>query len=370
MKVGKPSSSQPRPRGINDCSYLHVLDELTEPLLVKRRKEEDCPCLTMERSLQILLQLKMEVDTKQRQTIFEMVLNVLRDSTPQPNNFQHTDSDVWAETLQVLPHLLSVVKAVDGAQPKLEASLLFAELLIDVGSVERVDRTFSGEAKILLEKAEEILNLRRIPDETRIRGNVLRALGLCSETDGISKRSYGLKVRMRCLEVRQKLFAAISDSRVLELDDRLLYEAEMDLACSLQQYNRMEEIEKICQKCRSKHEDWGPETQFPYECSRYYNHMAYVHLYNADTEEATKAAEKGYRLLLGGGLDVQNVFQYRFDWATIMFQSGERGRAIEEHLAILGSRTEECGEDHVLALQSRLNIGIMYFFVGQPSKAE
>lgn len=355
--------------------YMTILQELGEANFIGREpgeKDEQgnrIHYLTIHMSLQEGLLLKLNSDTGRRQAAFERVTILLRETYPTPNPWQIPDASKWPLTLKVLPHLLNLVRCFDRSDAPIQLHLQFAELLADVG-IELYDRGFTSDAWTLSEKAGEILNSLQQPMETQLRGNILTVRGLCTDTLGISKRAEGLEVRQRALQVRKKVFDDIHRSNITPNDEILLYNAETDLACSLQNFNRLEEVADICRKCYLKYRSWGTEEQYPYEYAKFYNHMAYVLRERGDTQEANRHSERGYELMSEGAPGTQITETFRFDWATIMFQSGDVDRAIREHKIVLDSRIQGCGKFNLLTLQSRLILGIMYYFIGDYNQAE
>lgn len=347
-----------------------MLKEISAAEFVQREKGETCYYLTTHRSLQVGLLLKLNKDAGRRQEAFERALSLLREVVPPPSHVLQADAETWPSTLKVLPHLLSLVEAFDQAQPRIEIPLLFPELLTDVGGMNMYDRGFTAKAQVLLKKAEETLDVLKSPLNTTLRGNVLTLLGLCTDTLGISERANGLKVRQRGLEVRKKYFATVDRKDREREDEILLFNAETDLACSLQQLNSLEEVGKICKRCLKEYRSWGNEEQYPYEYAKYHNHMAYVFLFDGNTQKATESAKKGFELMARGSPGAQIAVTFRFDWATIRFQNGETASAISEHKIILESRVQECGDYNILTLQSRLIIGIMFFWEEKYVEAE
>ena len=350
-----------------------MLNELAEPRLVNREKDEECPFLTIDKSLQILLLLKLNKDRERRHLAFEGALDLLKNFVTRPSLTQQSGSDPWTLTLKILPHLRSLVEAYDRAQPRIEASSLFAEFLIDVSKTGMVDRGYTKEARLFLEKAEEALD---DPDEldlcseTIMRVDILTTLGLCSDKMGISERAKAYDIRQKNLETAKNYSKAIPEEVRMRRHEMVLNNAKMELAYSMQSFNRMQDVARICHEYHAECQHWGREDEYPNEYAKYYNRMAYVYLHKGDTEKAAKSSERAYRLIAQKSPDAYAVARFRFDWATIMFQDGQTDCAIEEHKSLLHWREQVCGKSNVLTLQSRLSIGIMYCLIGDMPQAE
>ena len=296
-------------------------------------------------------------------------MTLLREVYPPSHPRQQPDAEKWPTTLKVLPHVLKLEERFGKSGSSIKAPLRFIELLADVGGMELYDRGVISDAKTLLKTAEKTLDY--FPESSdKLRGNILTSLGLCTDTGGISERSEGLEKRQAALNVRHKVFAKIPRYDVTINDEIMLYNAEADLACSLQNLNRIADVAEICGRCGQQYLKWGREKDFGYEYAKYYNHMAYVLLDQDEPQEATKYAKHGYDLMSTAAPNTQTAETFRFDWANIMFQNGDHDRALEEHMAVLKSRKQGCGDKGLLTLQSRLNIGIIYYLCSQFHQAE
>ena len=237
----------------------------------------------------------------------------------------------------VLPHLLSLTSAYTRADPIIQGSLLFAELLVDVGGMNLFDSGISRDAQTLLKAAESTLDELRYPEHSRIKGDILIVLGLTTDHVGITERIQGLDKRLRAMEIRQKCFFQIPADKVTIDDEILLYNSFTDLACSYQQLNRFDEVEKYCEKCLQKYKTWSNEKKPPYEYAKYHHHMAFVQIRRKETNKAVESGKKAADLMALAVAGAQVATIYRFDWAVFLFQNGETDREVEEHKVIFMS---------------------------------
>ena len=313
---------------------------------------------------------KLNNEPDRRETAFCRVVNILRESFPSPSKLQIAEAHVWPLIKRVLPHLQSILLAFERAQPGIAGSLVFAELLADVGGMDLYDRGRIHEAYKLSNKTVAILDALGAPLVTPLRGDALTVIGLCTDVMSIDKRLEGLKVREKCLDVRKRCYDMIPPEDITVHDRVRLYNSYTDLACSLQHFNDFSRIEQIAQKCFVQYKSWGDENRFPYEYAKYYNHMAYVFLYEGRTAEAVDFAKKGFELAEMATPGAQLAVLYKFDWANILFQHGHTERSLKAHQEVLRFRKRECGAENVRTLESRLNIGIILYFRGQLDQAE
>ena len=326
--------------------------------------------LSTHRATQKAMLHKLDNEPGRRKIAFSRVVNLLRENFPSPSKLQIAEAHVWPLIKRVLPHLQSTLRAFERARPAMAGSLVFAELLADVGGMDLYDRGRIYEAYKLSNKAVAIMDALGTPLETPLRGDALTIMGLCTDVMGVDKRLEGLEVREKCLEVRQRCYDMIPLGDVT-VDDRIrLYNSYMDLVCSQQHFNDFDKIEQNAESCLVQYNSWGDENRFPYEHAKYYNHMAYVLLYEGQTAKAVDFARKAFELAERATPGAQLPVLYRFDWANILFQHGDMEQSLKAHKEMLKTRKRECGEENVRTLESRLNIGIIHFFRGQLDQAE
>lgn len=345
--------------------YVKVVAELNMGRLAQLENGGDRKYLTIHRATQTAMLGKMNRDPLQRDTTFTRVVNLLRDSFPPPSKLQQAEAHVWPRIIEVLPHLQSLLSAFERANPRMRGDLAFAELLSDVGGMDLYDRGRVLEAYRLSNKAEELLDTLSMPLETPLRGDVLTVIGLCTDFMSLEKRLEGLEIREKCQRVRKLCHDAIPPA-VVTLDDNIrLYNSYMDLVCSQQQFNDFDEVEKNCEECLVQYKKWDTdEEKIPYEYAKYYNHMAYVLLYKGDSAKAVKYAKRGFELAEKATPGAQLAVLYKYDWANILFQHGAVEESLAEHEKMLKMLKIDCGKANIRTMKSRLNTGIICYFVG------
>ena len=350
--------------------YLCCVAELADGQLVKRECDGDRMYLTMHRATQRAMLSKLDQEPDRRENAFSRVVNLLRRNFPPPSKLQIAEAHIWPLIKRVLPHLQSILIAFERARPAMVGSLVFAELLADVGGIDLYDRGRIHEAYKLSNKTVTILDALGAPLATPLRGDALTVIGLCTDVMSIDNRIEALEVREMCLDVRQRCYDLIPSGKITVHDLIRLYNSHTDLLCSLQHFNYFERIEQIAEECHLQYKSWGDEKEFPYEYAKYYNHMAYVFLYRGKGAKAVDFAKKGFELAEMATPGTQLAALYKCDWANILFQCGEVEESLRVHKEVLRFRKRECGEVNVRTLESRLNIGIIHYFRGHPDQAE
>ena len=350
--------------------YLRCIAELADGQLVKREYDGDRMYLSIHRATQKAMLSKLNNDPDRREAAFCRVMNLLRENFPSPSKLQIAEAHIWPLIKRVLPHLQSTLLAFERARPAMIGSLVFAELLADVGGIDLYDRGRIHEAYRLSNKTVEILDALGAPLATPLRGDALTVIGLCTDVMSIDNRVEALEVREKCLDVRQRCYNMIPSGDITVHDRIRLCNSYTDLLCSLQHFNDFERIEQIAKECHLQYKSWGDENEFPYEYAKYYNHMAYVFLYKGKSAKAVDFARKGFELAEMATPGTQLAALYKSDWANILFQYGDVEGSLRVHQEVLKTRKRECGEVNVWTLESRLNIGIIHYFRGHPDQAE
>lgn len=154
-----------------------------------------------------------------------------------------------------------------------------------------------------------------------------------------------------------------------EVEDTLLYNAWLDYAISLLQYNRYTEAEPILDDCFKKYQEWGSPEKVPFEYAKYYHKMAFVRMYQGRYEEALELSELGVQHMGKTGNDSLTL-RFQFDLACIHLQNGNLDTALALHEEVLEKRTVVCGKVNENTLQSYYAIGALHQLRGNFAEAE
>jgi hypothetical protein len=329
------------------------------------------PSVRIHRSLQEGILHKLNEDGGNLQHVFEQAVALLRRMIPKPPKLRQLEAETWPALFLVLPHILRLESCFRRAESKISGTPMFAELLVDVGGIRLYDRGYLAESEILLRTAQQVLDRPEIthPGKEDLLAHSYIVIGLCTDV-GISGRALGLSSRQKAVALREAIFARRLTSGGDRDDEVLLFKSYTDLACSFQLFNRFDEVRELCEKCLHQYKQWGSEDEYPYEYAKYYNHMAYVMLFEGCPKMAERAGKRGSILMDQAAPGTQMASLFRFDWATIMFQAGDTTGGLAEHMKIFKQRERDCGKQNPLTLQSQLHIGIMYYLIGQYQEAK
>jgi tetratricopeptide (TPR) repeat protein len=327
--------------------------------------------LRIHRLTQEILLNHLSRDLDARALAFRRVVSMLSEFHPPRSKLMRPSETSTALAFAVLPHIMHAKDIFTTADPPMTGTVEFAQLLVLVGNMDLYDRGRIHEALSIIDVAEQIFDSLDVPELNEYRGDILIIRGLCYDGLGIAKRFEGMQVRQKCRKIREACFAAIPPEERERDDEILLFNSHMDYVCSLQHFNRFDEAESIIGTCLQQYKRWGPESgpgfeeKLAYEYAKYYNQMAYIHLYRGSDAEAVSFSRKGYEFMSRNDPNTQASLSWKFDWASILFQTGHVDQALVEHLAILKSREDLCGKDNLWTMQSNLNLGIIYFHSGK-----
>ncbi|KAJ3493113.1 hypothetical protein NLG97_g4946 [Lecanicillium saksenae] len=352
----------------SDRKYFENINRLSRAGLVKVMGGSNKRSIRIHRDIQRALQMELNQDSARMEAAFERALNHLRANFAEPSPLQIPSAVTSAALRLVLPHVLSVLTCFERAYPRLKHNMLFARLVIDVGGMDCYDRGLIKESYRLSTAVESILK----PSQSQVTDNLLSdALviqGLCTDFMALSKREEGLSIRQKCLDIRRRNFRMIPKNEV-KLDDKIrLYNCYTDLVCSLQQMNDFDQVRGLLDECHQNYKEWGSESECAYEYSKYYNQMAYVRLYENESDEAVALARRGYELAELSASGTNYPWLYKFDYANLLWQHGEfRQRAFEELQVMVDEHSRVLSDSYseILALGMEQNLGVMAFYLGE-----
>lgn len=243
-----------------------------------------------------------------------------------------------------------------------------AILLSDVG-LNVWDRGIAEGAKSLMLTAEKVLDSIDCDPWAMERSDIRVILGILTDSRGITQRVEGLQYRESAHQIRKRYIDSIPPDQLTLEEEIRYYNTVTDLACSQQQFNLYNKIEETCNLVLQKYKSWGTEDQFPYEFAKYYHHMAYVLISRGETNKAVQYASHATKLLEQGSFGLLATV-FKFDCATLYFQNAQPDLAISEHEQVLRHREDKLGRSNILTIQTRLVLGVIYYFTNQIENAE
>ena len=340
--------------------------------LIQAKEIEGEPCLYLHRSLQRSIRDTTAKSAVQRQVVFEQALNIVRKVFPLSSPIQVPEPSSWREHQKLLPHVMSLQSAFVEAKGGIRGGRKFASLLSDAG-INQWARGFTRDGLLLLETAEQVLDeissdaSRSFVDSDIMRADINTIIALMHDNTGISTRAEGLKKRKIALDIRKKRTESLT--QVSRNEEILLYNAWLDYAISLLQYNRYQEAEPILSSCLEKYRQWDTSEEIPFEYAKYDHKMAFVRMYQGRYAEALELGQLGVHYMDKTGNE-ELMLRFKFDLACTHLQSGDADKALEMHKEVLGKRIIVCGKVNENTLQSYYAVGALHELRGEFAEAE
>lgn len=332
---------------------------------VVHENDTDRTIFSIHRSLQMALRLKLDRDPNSRSIAFNHALSIVSRAAPRPSALQTPNPQQWPAFQQSNPHALVLCNAFRESQKTntpLAPSLELAEVLYSVGfHVWATQNPITQDGILLLETAEDVLDLLGRHRNDRLRADILCMKSGLLELVGLETRAASLKGRQDVCRIRESILraptASLDASMHLE-NEHLLFNALNDLALGYLQSDQFPRAEKIFDQCFAKYQEWGTIDTIPFEYGKYYHNMALVRMYQGRYDEAIALLNQGVSIKdKTDGQDSPRYWWYQYDVANIMVQSGQLRLALAKHLQILENRLRVCGALQEVTLQSFYTVG-------------
>jgi tetratricopeptide (TPR) repeat protein len=354
-----------------------MITDLTSRKLISVKKQDNREFFSVHRLLQHRLLQDLEENVQERDAIFNLAFELIRERLPRPS-LDSPDSVKWTVFKEYIPHVLTMQRIYDDGMTMIQPFVRLSELFRD-GGIHLWQRGLIYDGLRLLNSAEAILD--RIgecnceacrncnKDQLRIDINIGTALLI--QYFGISHRAES-KLRFgKILEIRRKLSAAAAMTKD---DDITLCNASADYANALLQFNNYEEAEPIYQECHEKYQQWGTEDDIDlsFEYAKFNHHMGLCRMYKKDFAEARALSEKAVELVSRQTSQLQLTLRFKFDLGCIVLQSGDAEKALEIQEQILNTRLhmQGNGKANYFTLQSYYAVGAIYAHLGRLEQAE
>ncbi|RFU32291.1 hypothetical protein B7463_g4032, partial [Scytalidium lignicola] len=349
--------------------FKSMIEDLKKRRLITFKTQDKQEVLSIHRLLQHRLLNDMAVDSKERDDIFNLAFELVRERLPRPSI--HTPEPAkWNDFKEYMPHVLALQRIYADGLQTITPSVKLAELFRDAG-VHLWQRGLIYDGCRLLNTAESILDKLDVKEE-QLRADIHIATSLLIQYFGISHRAESRDRFKKILTIRENVKAGTPPEEYTEDDERLLHNALADYGNSLLQFNRYKEAEEIYERCRAKYKEWGTEDVTPFEFAKFYHHLAFCRMYHEDWPGAFEMAEKAIELVTRHNGQMQLILRFKFDLACIILQSGDLQRSLELQEQILKVRLQMQGKGKAsyFTLQSYYAVGALYAHLGQLDQAE
>lgn len=222
-----------------------------------------------------------------------------------------------------------------------------------------------------LETAEEILDDRGVPKFDGLRSDILANLGAISGFCGVSDRREGIERRHNALHIRKEKFESTPKDQLTRLDHVRYINAESDLAFGYLQEERLDEVERIMERCLREYKSWGDEEEIPFEYAKYYYLMSFVLASQSISGQALSSSEHGLSLISkAAGAEHGMTLLWKFGLANLHCLCQNLPKALDLHKEILDVRKKVCGEFNGFTLESYSMYGALLHEDGKSNEAE
>jgi tetratricopeptide (TPR) repeat protein len=340
-----------------------MIAELSGRRLVQLKVPGDKQTLSIHRLLQE--KILHDLDVEELNEVFGKAYCLVRKQFPRASPIQVPEPYKATACKEYAPHVLSLRRAFD-ATAAIEPSLDLAELFYDAGFHVWELQTAPDEGVLYLETAERILDRLNYDPHAKIRADIHTAIAMLYSIIGIRFRTQNLQRFRDAHTIRQKVYELDTLSRE---NDILCTNAASDLGYYLFETWEYEEASKIFQACYRKYQEWGTETEFPFEYMKYYfnnarlcmhrgNYLEAINLFRRAIELSEKALGKTWFYLL-----------VQFNLACTMLQAGDLQSALDMHLKVFAAQEKAMGKYDSATIMSNYAVGAVHYYLGDFSAA-
>lgn len=369
---------------------LRCILELKDRHLVTRHLAESKHeyYISIHRLLQRSVLLQLNENELERQKTFDETLHLVRLAFPRQSHVQIPQNENWILSQKALPHAMSLLSVFETSSG-LKGSLLFAELLSDVGNY-LWEQSLLRDGLKCLEAADTMYQqyASDVQYDVLEHSKIETILGCIHLFLGPEARTASLKCFLRSLERRNKYFSKAIGSSHSELNNGfessstsdsevlLLANAYNDVACVLVDFEDYEEAEIFLLRSIEIKRNRGlkEESEFSSFCfAANFCNMSMVYIGQGKLEEAVEVAKHSAMLYQTYGLgreagDSVNS-EFWFQYAIALFCAGRIEEALEEHEKALKARIEDFGEKGINTLNSLYHTALALFENKNPTKA-
>lgn len=357
-------------RVLEPGAFMDITAELRQRQLISRGTTTNgSRFLTMHRSLQWSILHILNDDQKKTKRLFQQIFDLLRANLPISDNVLRTVDPAQRSLFEmVAPQVISLDNHVSNLKPALNNSTDFAFLLCDLGTfmwLEGLDREYIG----IMQSAELIFDKVHHDEYAPIRSKLNIHLGRAAEMRGVDGFEIGLSRKRKAVQICERNLKR----RLLARRDDILvvWSARTDLVVALINNEMYEEADKLMRLAREQYGRWGTESDEAFEYAQWYNHNAWVRMWQGKPQESLLMQKKGIELqIVACGRDHGLVFFKRFFLGCLLWIAGETDEAIRQLKSVLDDRVRVLGEGAFHSLQSLAYYGAILQCVGRDAEAE
>ncbi|KAK0613637.1 hypothetical protein B0T14DRAFT_526624 [Immersiella caudata] len=354
--------------------YKRMIEQLERQRLITVRDLEDGDqAYSIHRVLQQKIQFDM--DDYSYADAFRKAFRLIRKKFPSASATQVPNPANLEACKRYMPHVYSFHKVYlehyndhNSAAMRETKPEDLAELFYDAGFYVWAGQTTAYNGISFLEAADNILNNINFDPDAKLRADIHCMTGLLLLNMGYAERAEGTKRLKAALQIRKNIYA----KEQTEENDILLQNAANDYALSLMNEYRFGKAGGILRDCHERYKLWGPESENPFENSKFYGNYSAVLLWENKIDEAIEFIERclSYTEKFTGGKGSQ--YYRRLFWlGNIVLQSGDYQKALDIHLEVLRERVRIHGKHNENTILSMYAVGAAFHYRGDlPSAIE
>lgn len=345
-----------------------MINELSGRRLVNTKETSSGePAYTIHRLLQQKILLDMEdygfADA------FRKAFRLIRKRFPIADPQQVPTRENWADCQEYMPHIFTFCRIFNQNSNLISTigpnPVELAELFYDAGFYIWARQTTAYDGLAFLETAQKILEEIQMDPNAKIRADILCLTGLLLISSGCVERVNGLDRLRKAWQIRRNIYEKYPEHD----NDVLLQNAANDYSLSLLNEHLFDEAGKMISECHDRYLVWGPESENPFENSKYYGNYSTIHMWNGDMVKAIEFQEKCLMLIEQFSGRMALYYRRAFMLACILLQSGNVQSALDKHLEVLTARLELHGKHHEHTILSMYAVGAMYHHLGDLNTA-
>ena len=343
--------------------------ELRQRQLIRRDTSKAQPFLTIHRTVQWNVLLRISEDFKKRQSIFRLAFALVKDVLPEANPLTVPEPEKWPAYEKHGRQILALRTRCLWPEPSVELCEDFGQVLADMGTFMWHAGKFT-EAMTALETAEQIIDQNETEASNPLRANVYSILGIISSFEGVRQRARSMEYRHKAISARGKSLGEIPPAKRSREQEMLIWNVESDLAYGLVQEEDFSGARKIMERCLEQYKKWDSEDEIPYEYSKYHQIISCCLVAEQQPEAAVEAITKCVSLMTKTAGVKHSMTQLMwFITGILTWHTGLRQKALEIHLRVLEARKEILGEFSQFTLESYSTCGRLYVEAGHYEEA-
>ncbi len=339
---------------------LERIRELRRRQLIRRDTSGAEPFLTIHRTVQWNVLLRISEDYKERWSTFRLAFTLVKNVLPEANPLTVPEPEKWPSYEKHGRQILDLRTHCLWPEPPVELPEDFGQVLADMGTFMWHAGKFT-EGETALETAEQILDENETKPSNPLRANIYSILGIISSFEGVSQRTRSMEYRHKAIETRDEALGKIPLSKMSQEQEMLIWNVKSDLAYGFAQEEDFMRVREIMEKCLEQYKKWDSEEKIPYEYSKYYQLMSCCLMDENQPQEAIEAITKCASLMTKTAGRMHSMTQLMwFITGILTWHAGLKERASEIHLRVLEDRKRVLGEFNHFTLESYSTCGRLF----------